>query len=207
MATLLKNIFETLKKSDLVLFAWIVLGRKVPPPHVYKRKELLKIAKKNNIKILIETGTYLGDMVQGAKKKFDKIYSIEISEYFYKNAKERFKNDRNVELILGDSTHKLKETLKKVKQPALLWLDGHYSGGKTSRGKLNTPIIQELNTVFSQQIKNHVILIDDARCFNGHDDYPKINQLRKLIRVKAPHYKLAVENDIIRVTPAQKDFN
>ena len=72
----------------------------------------------------------------------------------------------------GDSGEILPELLNNINEPILFWLDGHYSAGNTSKGSLNTPIIKELVTIFQHPIKQHIILIDDARLFNGADDYP-----------------------------------
>jgi len=45
---------------------------------------------------------------------------------------------------------------------------------------------------------NHVILIDDARCFNGEGDYPNIKQLKAYIKGKNENYHIEVKHDIIR---------
>ena len=49
---------------------WVNSGKPVPPPYEYKQKVIRDYQKKNNINILIETGTYLGDMVAAQKKIF-----------------------------------------------------------------------------------------------------------------------------------------
>lgn len=67
------------------------------------------------------------------------------------------------------------------------------------KSDLNTPIINELTHIFNHKIEGHVILIDDARCFNGADDYPTIKELQNFIKEKMPLLKLSVEDDIIRI--------
>jgi HSP90 family molecular chaperone len=58
----------------------------------------------------IETGSYLGDGIQLAiDSGFSKIYSIELGPHLYEGCKRRFANQPNVNLILGDSSEKLKE--------------------------------------------------------------------------------------------------
>jgi hypothetical protein len=82
----------------------------------------------------------------------------------------------------------------------LFWLDGHYSGGVTGIGSLETPIIKELQTIFNHPLsKKHVILIDDARLFNGTRDYPKIEELQVFVKTQKENLEFYVENDIIVV--------
>ena len=56
---------------------------------------------KYQYKILVETGTYLGDMVEAQKKRFRKIYSIELGIDLFDKATKRFKNDKNVTIVQG----------------------------------------------------------------------------------------------------------
>ena len=65
----------------------------------------------------IETGSFLGDGIQLAiNSGFEKIYSIELGEHLYQHCKQRFANDPQVHLVLGDSSVKLKEILRKRNQ-------------------------------------------------------------------------------------------
>lgn len=45
-----------------------------------------------------------------------------------------------------------------------LWLDAHYSGGTTAKGKKSSPLKDELEIIKKHPIKNHIILIDDVNC-------------------------------------------
>ncbi len=201
MKKVINNLFEKAKKSDFVLVYWKLTGRKLPPPHVYKQSVIKKLAKEFGLDILIETGTYKGDMIEALKKKFKKLISIELSKFYFQNATQRFKEDNHVEIINGDSGKEVRKLLKKLSSPALFWLDGHYSGGKTAKTKLNTPILEELGGILSHKIQKHVVLIDDARLFNGKDDYPKVSQIRKLIG--SLPYRLGVKDDLIIITPSK----
>ena len=53
-----------------------------------------------------------------------------------------------------------------IVSPATFWLDGHWAGGGTARGKYESPLIQELEAIGRHHIKTHTILIDDIRCWN-----------------------------------------
>src|SRR2546425_12007741 len=85
--------------------------------------------------IFVETGTYRGDMVEAMKPLFHKIYSIELSDALFAEAQRRFRLDTHVELIHGDSGKELGRVMERIHQPALFWLDGHYSAGDTARGE------------------------------------------------------------------------
>jgi hypothetical protein len=81
-------------------------------------------------------------------------------------------------------------------EPALFWLDGHYSGGVTARGESDTPIYAELVHVLGSSHKN-VIVIDDARCFGSGAKYPTIEALTAFVR-----RPIKVENDAIILEPS-----
>ena len=68
------------------------------------------------------------------------------------------------------------------------------------RGELETPVINELASVLAHATPGHVILIDDARLFDGTNDYPTMDGIRDMI---GPHAgrRLSVERDIIRIVP------
>lgn len=123
----------------------------------------------------IETGTHLGDtLAYIAHDKSVMCTSIELADSYYQAAMQRFASYANVTLLQGDSGTVLLEFVRTLHAPALFWLDGHYSGGITARGELDTPVSVELQAILDSPIKNHVILIDDARCFDGTTSYPHL---------------------------------
>ncbi|PIR43755.1 hypothetical protein COV24_01205 [candidate division WWE3 bacterium CG10_big_fil_rev_8_21_14_0_10_32_10] len=137
-------------------------------------------------------------MVESQKKLFNKIISIELGTDLYKRAKKRFKDNKNITIVQGDSGKILPSILKNINQSVLFWLDGHYSAGVTALGDKECPIFEELDAVFNNSKNKHTILIDDARCFNGTGDYPTIEKLKKYIKGKNKNYKVTIKNDIIR---------
>jgi hypothetical protein len=179
--------------------AWEKQGRPSPPPHIIKEELIRDHAKNFNTQILIETGTYLGDMVHAMRKTFSTIISFELDQTLAAQARERFANDNQIEIVQGDSGKLLGERLANINEPCLFWLDGHYSGGITARGTLETPIKNELAAILSHPIDGHVILIDDARCFTGENDYPTLDELRSFVAERKPNHKFSVEHDVIRI--------
>lgn len=166
-----------------------------------KRAIIKEMAKRYNMRVFIETGTYLGDMILAMSKLFDELYSVELDAKLYKYARRRLSHKPNIHLFQGDSGDVLPEILPCCRQPALFWLDAHYSGEGTAQGSLNTPIVRELTQILSDGISHNIILVDDARCFNGMDGYPTIEKIQHLVRQHRPEYDVAIENDIIRITP------
>jgi len=192
--TVIKKIRNTIN-----LRKWIKRGKPLPGPHFYKRKVVKYYAKKFSPEIFVETGTYQGDMIHAVKKKFKKIYSIELHEDFYKKARKKFSRNKHIVIIFGNSSIQLKELLPKIDKPCLFWLDAHYSGEGTAKGDLETPIMAEMNLILKNSHFNHIILIDDARLFTGKNDYPSIEKVKNLVFKNDKDRKFIVKDDIIRI--------
>jgi hypothetical protein len=180
---------------------WIVSGcTGIAPPPV-KHKILMAYLHKYALNEFVETGTHLGDTL--AYLAYDKnihCTSIELADSYYQEAKNRFESYTNVNILHGDSGTLIPTLVKQLTEPALFWLDGHYSGGLTAQGDSDTPISAELKAIFRSPCKTHVILIDDARCFVGSNGYPYLDDLLKTVREKSD-YRVEVSTDIIRLTP------
>lgn len=184
-----------------VIASWERNGCPEPPPHSMKQLVIKKYAEKYNLECLIETGTFHGDMIEAMKRTFPKIYSIELSRYYFEKAQRKFKLDRNVELLFGDSGIVLGELLQTIKQPALFWLDGHYSEGMTAKGEKYTPIFEELHHILNHDEPRHVIIIDDARLFGTDPGYPTMEQLYGFISMQLNKVDTVIQFDCICLTP------
>jgi hypothetical protein len=160
-----------------------------------------ELAVKNNIKVFVETGTYLGDTTNSLSRYFNKIYTFEISEDLVSMAKKRFENQKHIEIVHGDSGVELENILPKINEKTIFWLDGHYSEGflYSKRNNLDTPIIKEIETIFKSNIKDldNIILIDDAFEFDGTRGYPTIKELESLVNTYNDRYKVVVKYDIV----------
>jgi len=178
---------------------WTLSGKPIPPPHMVKQIIVKAYAAQFGIDIFVETGTYLGEMVGAVKYNFKRIYSIELSHELYENARKKFFKYKHISILNGDSAEVLPEILIYVEEPCLFWLDGHYSGGNTAKGEKETPIMEELKQICAHPVKNHLILIDDAREFTGQNDYPTIESLRTFVGARLPGYGFDVKDDIIRI--------
>jgi len=182
-----------------IIEKWISAGRPVPPPHAVKQRVVRDYAKRYSLRILVETGTYLGEMVQAIRRRFREVFSIELSPELYRNACAQFSAFPNVHIVQGDSATALSQILKNLNEPALFWLDGHYSEGITAKGEKETPILSEIDAVCRHGVKGHVMLIDDARCFDGTGDYPTLEELEHFVRERRPDASFEVRDDIVRI--------
>jgi hypothetical protein len=180
---------------------WEARGRPAPPPHIVKQNTIRTLAKRFGLNTLVETGTYYGDMVEAMKRHFSQVYSIELSRPLWERAARRFRGDRNVTIIHGDSGAELGRVVRELRQPALFYLDGHYTHRDTARGVKDTPIYEELAHIFGHGLR-HVIVIDDARCFGSDPSYPSMQELRHFVRRSWPTAAIEVADDSIRILPA-----
>ncbi len=176
-----------------------------PMEHIERVAVVKDYAERYSIASFIETGTAEGFMVSHILDTFDMITTIELSGQLYLNAQDRFKAWPNVNCVLGDSADWLPKLVPMYEFPILFWLDGHYSGGNTARGNIDTPIRAELEAAVKAP-KGSVILIDDARLFGGMDDhteefkdYPHWREVQEIAKENDFNFRIA--DDIMRLTP------
>ena len=196
--TLIGNVLEGFRIGKAYR-RWLNEGGSPTEPHFVKQLAIKTFAQKYGIRVFIETGTYLGDMVAAVRHDFDRIYSIELSEDLFKQAQKRFTRYKHITVVQGDGPRVMPEILRRIDVPCLFWLDGHYSAGTKVKGERVTPICKELDHIFGHPVKNHVILIDDASLFVGKNSYPGIESMQKLIGSRLPYHVFEVRDDIIRI--------
>jgi len=192
------------KKQEKEFRNWEREGKPDPPPHIVKQEVLKTYAEEFGLTILVETGTFYGDMIEAMKPHFNSLYSIELSRELYEEAQNRFRGEGKIELIHGNSGIRLGDVISKIDKPALFWLDGHYSSGITARGEKDTPIYEELEHILNNPDNKHVIIIDDARCFGTEPGYPTVEELKGFIKSRNPAVNIVVQEDSIRITPENK---
>ncbi len=198
-----KNIerFRNLKSYTV----WKMKKNPLMAHMLYKRKIFKKYKRLYNLDTFIETGTAGGGTVLALQKIFKNLYTIELDPTLYHRGKAETRQYDNIKCFEGDSGIVLKQILKDLKEPALFWLDAHYSGDGTARGVSDTPIVQELQSIFWHKIKKHVIVIDDMREFNGTNDYPTLSELKTIISSIAPEYKTSQSSDLLIIEPDVKN--
>lgn len=139
-----------------------------PSPSHIKRSTLRRNG--NPFSIWVETGTFQGDTTQFLANTAQFVHSIEPEPTLFRRATERFKDIRNVHIHLGLSENVLPELLEQLTGDVNFWLDGHYSGGITHKGPIETPILHELDTIerHRERFSQLTVMIDDIRCFHPH---------------------------------------
>jgi tetratricopeptide (TPR) repeat protein len=130
-----------------------------PPPGL---SNFLKAAL--NFTIFVETGTFHGDTANWACGIFDEVYSIELSPELHRRAALRLQQHGNLVLLQGDTGIHLANLIGRLKQPALFWLDAHWSLGETAGENDPCPLLRELDIILRSSLP-HMLLIDDARLF------------------------------------------
>jgi len=183
------------------LRAWLAAGRPIPAPSVAKHMVIREYAERHGLGTLVETGTYLGSTLKAVRDNFHRIYSIELDDTLHARARARFAAFPHIALLHGDSGEVLPGLLSRIGEPSLFWLDGHFSGGQTAKGRLATPIVAEMQAILAHPTDGHIILVDDARALGTLPDYPSLDELRALVAAHNPRLTFEVRDDIIRIHP------
>ncbi|HOX15144.1 MAG TPA: hypothetical protein PLP18_03360 [Smithellaceae bacterium] len=193
-----KKVKEAISARKKVLL-WKLQGRPVPAPHAVKQMINKYYAAKFKSRVFVETGTYMGEMIDAVLHDFSKIISIEFDPKLAQRAKNKFSSASHVTILQGDSGKILPVLLAEIKEPCLFWLDAHFSGGVTGQADSETPIIKEIKAILEHSCSDHVVLIDDAREFTGNKNYPTLEELRQLIQQRRKEWRMVVDADIIRI--------
>ena len=82
---------------------WLHSGRGTPPPHRVKQQLILRCLDQSHCSVLVETGTFRGDMLQALDGRFRRMYSIELHPELHERAKLRFAGRSHIQLLQGDS--------------------------------------------------------------------------------------------------------
>jgi len=166
--------------NKMEFLAWWRRGFQSPAPHFVKMRVLSSASK---VDAWVETGTYMGRTTGFLQKSGSRVVSIEPSEGLAKKAKDVFESASNVLIVTGLSEFELEKIIDgfdpEIRKIAF-WLDGHFSGGPTHLGPVETPIQRELEIIAEKlhKFEKVTIFIDDFRCFvNQEKDYPSTNML------------------------------
>lgn len=178
---------------------WEKNGAVPPMPHLGKQRVVIDYIRRSGISVFIETGTYKGRMVYAVMPYVKEIYTIELDEALFQDARKRFAGYSNIHILQGQSGVILRDVLSVIDEPCLFWLDAHWSGGSTAKSEFDTPIMQELKCILNDKTaEEDIILIDDAHCFTGKNDYPSLEGLKEYVLSRHPDWMFEIRDDIIR---------
>ena len=182
---------------------WKLRGEPLRSPHLVKQRAVREYADRYDLHVLVETGTYYGEMVAAMRQRFDEIYSIEFDNPLADRAAKKFARWPHIHILEGYSQKKIPEILAKLTRPALFWLDAGYYGWAGLQGdkqRLTVELDSILqHTVHQPTTKNHIILMDDARGLSGENGAPTVDQVKQHIESTFPGRKVSVKHDIMRI--------
>jgi len=158
-----------------------------------KRQLLRETAREHGLRVLVETGTYMGETAWALRRDFERIETIELEPTLARLARIRFGRTKNVGVHEGDSAAVLPRILETLDSPALFWLDAHPSTDRTARGG-PIPLRSEIAVIAAHGVRGHVVLIDDLQ-YIGQPGYPSPEELR------LPGYRLEEIGTVARLTP------
>ena len=181
-----------------ITLQWLLAGKPVPAPPVVKHRTVIGYQRRYRLRTFVETGTYTGEMVQAMNGHVAQIISIEVAPALHERAAARFAGQRHIRLLQGDSATLLPAVLTTLEGPALFWLDGHYMGGESGRGTEDTPVMAEMAALLGHTMRGHVVLIDDARLFDGTGGYPRLHEFTAWVKTQRPGTDVTIDGDIIR---------
>jgi hypothetical protein len=178
---------------------WQLRGKPVRSPHLLKQRTVQEYAHKYGLRVLVETGTYYGEMVAAMKKRFGQIYSVEYDPQLARRAVGKFARYTHIKILEGDSQKVIPELLKSISEPALFWLDAGYYGWAGLQGDKHR-LTTELEAILRNPLRGHVILMDDARGLNGQNGAPTVAELKQRIEAEFPERRVEVQYDMLRIT-------
>lgn len=173
-----------------------------PPPDLV---ELIRDA--FGIRVFVETGTYLGRTANWASKIFANVITIEASEAIWNRTRVKYSHKENIKFLYGKSEEMLAKVARSLNEPAVFWLDAHWSGSDTYGGNSICPIRQEIEAVLNASTQ-HFILVDDVRFFlappprpNNPDDWPSVGELLGDLHASRPDGYQAIIEDVLISVP------
>ena len=181
---------------------WLQNGFPIPAPPEVKRSVL----KRNGIPGAnwIETGTYLGETSFYLSNFFNHVTTIEPNFELHERAKEKYKYIKNIDFVLGASETKFDHVMLSHSGKLNIFLDGHYSGGITSKTEYVTPLVVEVDSIIKNLEKFDEIrlFIDDIRCMNPEieefSEYPSLGTI--LQKISGMSSNVSIQHDILCLT-------
>jgi hypothetical protein len=160
-----------------------------------KRQLLRDTARAYGLRVLVETGTYMGETAWALRREFERVDTIELEPTLARLAEIRFRRTPNVHVHHGDSAVVLPRLLDALSEPALFWLDAHPSTDRTAQGVI--PLRDELAAIAHHHVRGHVVLVDDLQ-YLGKTGYPRLDEL------ELPGYSLDTVGSVARLTPVTR---
>ena len=152
-------------------------------PHSYSKvRQIRALANRTNSRVLIEAGTFLGNTAMRCSLDFERVITMELDADLFQQAKSYLSSRKNVLCLEGDALKLLPSVLEQADvRDALVFLDGHFSGGVTALGELAEPACEEIAVLAEHKSKINAVVVDDFRCFGRDKGWPKRSVLLESI--------------------------
>lgn len=157
----------------------------------------------------VESGTFKGVTASWAADLFDRVITIELSPEIHKETSARLSSRANISFRQGHTGSVLAEILPNMREPAIFWLDAHWSGLNTAGREEECPLLGEL-ALLNETPVSHFILIDDARLFTAPPPlphqaakWPTIWKIHEVLQQGSFHRFVIIQRDVIIAVPEQ----
>lgn len=169
---------------------------------------VLHLMRRYQLRVFVETGTFIGSTAAWASQHFEQVYTIEFAEPIYRQALAAHGQIKNIAFLYGHTREKLAEVVGQLAAPAIFWLDAHWSAGATYGAQDECPVLDEIAIIQSSP-HQHFILIDDARMFlapppapHQAGQWPDIDTLLARLSAGRTHYAVVLEDVLIAAPKA-----
>lgn len=163
-----------------------LMNRVFVPHSMTKLHNLQLVRKLSGATSVIEVGSYKGVTARRLSRIFDVVHTIEIDRDLHEQAKARCRDRKNIQLYLGDGAKLLGEVLEKVDK-AVLFLDGHFSGGATGHGDEPEPVLAEIDLIIPHLHRLVGVVVDDFRLFGVEPRWPRKSDVLAKLETVFPH--------------------
>lgn len=173
---------------------------------------LAQLKDRHLLKSFVEAKTASGDTTELAAIVFDQVWSCDIDPRRTTEAGARLKDYIGVNLLTEASPDCLRRIKPQIAQPALYWLDTHWSNSDTSIIE-ECPLLSEIEAIGS--LGKSIILIDHIELLDEppplpHDptQWPSMQELRAMLDVRGEPYSLdwhqGPKSRILIITPGEQ---
>src|SRR4051812_43754340 len=101
---------------------WKLRGEPIRSPHLLKQRTVREYAQRYSLRVLVETGTYYGEMVAAMKNRFAEIHSVEFDSALAQRAAKKFSRWPLIHILKGNSKKPVTKFLNAIHQPSLFGL-------------------------------------------------------------------------------------
>jgi hypothetical protein len=162
-----------------------------------KRAHLLRVFAERGHDTLIESGTFRGGTVAAFAPHARRIVSVELDRALYEFCADRFAGDDHIDIRHGDATELVPQAVAEVGRPALVFLDGHFSGPGTALGDELEPAATILDRLGAVAPPGTTVIVDDLRLFGVASDYPPLEVLTATAHAAFPDARQRIGLDCL----------